>query len=293
MALLPTWFLTNERRIEVVRSQIQPREIVAMHVPRRDAPAAYFDNGGYDASLRKMREQFPEVYIFEEHGVSATFERKSVAPAAANRPPAPGVRPAVSLDETQLAAGRFLVAKREMIDPNFAKTVVLLLDYGMHGSLGLVINRPSEMKISALLPELDELKQRKDTVWVGGPVPGNNMFMLVRSTEEPDESRLVFEDVYVSRSEELLGRLAKKRKSTFRVYAGYAGWAPGQLDHEVARGDWHIVQADGDVVFAENPGDIWPILIPPVPSQQARLRLDNFNKSATSPPLLGYYESRR
>jgi putative AlgH/UPF0301 family transcriptional regulator len=101
-------------------------------------------------------------------------------------------------------------------------------------------------------------------------VPGNKLFLLVRSADEPEDSRRVLEDVFVSQSRELLEQLAGENDGTdpFRLYVGYAGWAPGQLDHEVARGDWHVVAADGDAVFSERPKEIWNRLIPPVPTQQ-------------------------
>ena len=277
VALLPSWFLTYDRWIDVVRNEIAPAEIVVMHMPSRDAPPSYFgSHGSYDETVRALREEFPRAQISDEPGASMTFGAKPAKPAkreSSRSTAEPSIQPARRSRSTagqELAAGKILVAKREMLDPNFAKTVVLLLNYNIEGALGLVVNRPSEMTLSKVLPDVEALRDREDPVFVGGPVPGSKLFLLVRSADEPEDSRRVLEDVFVSQSQDLLERLAGEEdgREPFRLYVGYAGWAPGQLDHEVARGDWHIVAADGDAVFSEKPKEIWNRLIPPVPTQQ-------------------------
>ncbi len=165
--------------------------------------------------------------------------------------------------EASLSKGKFLVASRDLRDPRFSETVVLLIDYDWQGAMGLVINRPTELKLSRLLPEIEELKQRTDTVYFGGPVALSQVLLLIRSGSQPEESRRVFEDIYVSSSRAVLERMVKNADggARFRVYAGYAGWAPGQLDREVSRGDWHVLQADAETVFDKAPSEIWPELI--------------------------------
>jgi putative transcriptional regulator len=89
------------------------------------------------------------------------------------------------------------------------------------------------------------------------------MVLLIRSSSTLEEAQQVMADVYVSSSRKLFERLVDKADTgeRFRVYAGYAGWAPGQLDREVARGDWHVLPADAETVFDKAPADIWPELI--------------------------------
>ena len=89
------------------------------------------------------------------------------------------------------------------------------------------------------------------------------MFMLVRSSAKPEDSRHVFQDVYVSGSKTLLRRMVDKGESgkRFHVFAGYAGWAPQQLDREVALGGWHVMPADAETIFEKEPSQIWPELI--------------------------------
>ena len=162
-----------------------------------------------------------------------------------------------------LAKGKFLVASRRLRDPNFKETVVLLIDYGQDGAMGLVINRPSKIKLAAVFPDIKELKERKDTIFVGGPVAVNQMLLLVGTPQLPEESQEVTQDVYISSSWKVLERLVKNaaKDERFRIFAGYAGWAPNQLDFEKSRGDWHVLKADAETVFDKKPSEIWPELI--------------------------------
>jgi putative transcriptional regulator len=163
----------------------------------------------------------------------------------------------------QLSKGKFLVASRSLKDPSFSETVVLLIEYERHGAMGLVINRPSEVKLSKVFPQITELQERTDTVFLGGPVARRDLFMLVRSASKPENAHRIFNDIYVSSSRTVLERMIGNTDpgERFRVYAGHAGWAPGQLDHEVSRGAWHILEADAETVFSKAPSKIWPELI--------------------------------
>ena len=163
----------------------------------------------------------------------------------------------------ELAKGKFLVASRRLKDPNFKETVVLLIDYGLGGAMGLIINRPSEVKLATVFPEIKELKERKDTIYVGGPVAVNQMLLLVGSPQVPEASKEVTRDVYISSSWKVLERLMKNvaKDERFRIFAGYAGWAPNQLDFEKARGDWHVLKADAETVFDKKPSEVWQELI--------------------------------
>ena len=171
--------------------------------------------------------------------------------------------------EVVLSQGKFLVASRNMQDPRFKETVILLIDYGMHGAVGLIINRPTEVKLSTLFPDIENLQQRKDTVYIGGPVEYNKMMMIIKSGANPDQSKHIFEDIYVSSSRALLRQMVDDidEKMRFRMYAGYAGWAPRQLDQEILRGGWHVLKADSKTVFDKDSSEIWPELIRKVPAE--------------------------
>ena len=168
-----------------------------------------------------------------------------------------------SRPKVELSKGKFLVASKQLRDPQFFETVVLLLEYDSKGAMGLVINRPTTVKLSKVLPEIEGLQKRSDTIYLGGPVAKNQLMLLIRTSSPPEGSRLVFKDIYLSSSQTVIEKMIDNPDTPerFRVYAGYAGWAAGQLDHEVSRGGWHILQADEESVFDKTPSQIWPELI--------------------------------
>lgn len=162
-----------------------------------------------------------------------------------------------------LSKGKFLVASRDMKDPRFAETVILLVEYGSNGATGLIVNRPTEVRLSLVLPEVKGVEHRKDIVYIGGPVSLGQMLMLIQSRGKPGDARHVFQDIYVSGSQKVLEEMISKTETgrRFRVYAGYSGWAPQQLDRELGRGDWHILEAEVKTIFDKEPSQIWPELI--------------------------------
>ena len=165
--------------------------------------------------------------------------------------------------EKKLAQGKFLVADRQIMDPNFRETVVLLIHYGPDGAMGLVINRPVQVKLSTILPDIKELDQSTETLYLGGPVDPSMVLLLVRSDNPLGSSMPVFDDVYLSSSQEMLQRLIKKpaKEERYQIYAGYTGWAPNQLESEYDRGHWHVLEADTNTLFDKKPSEIWHELI--------------------------------
>lgn len=165
--------------------------------------------------------------------------------------------------KAKLGKGKFLVAARKLRGSNFAETVVLLIDYNKRGAMGVIINRPTKLPLSNVLPEIKELQKRTDTVYFGGPVEVSRIMMLIQSADPSKGSIKVFNNVYISSSYAVLQQMVDKANSDerFRIYAGYAGWAAGQLDAEVSRGDWHIVAADAKTVFELEPSKVWPEMI--------------------------------
>jgi putative transcriptional regulator len=153
------------------------------------------------------------------------------------------------------AAGQFLVAARGLPDPNFERSVVLLVHYGADGSVGLVINRPTGVPLSRLFPEERTLARQDGILFAGGPVGAGRFLLLLRAPRQPEESRPVFADVYLGWTPAALQD--SRGIAEFRVYSGYAGWAPGQLESEIARGDWRLLPAETPLVFEEHPERIW------------------------------------
>jgi len=172
-------------------------------------------------------------------------------------------RPHTEISATQPAKGRFLVASHRLTDPNFFETVVLLLTYEPSGAVGVIVNRPMEIRLGSVLSDIEELRDRSDPVYLGGPVVKNLLLVLLRTAKQPESSVAVFDGVYVSGSRAAVRDVLKKagKRTRVRGYAGYAAWGVGQLDREIARGDWHVTGAEATIVFDMTASEIWPTLI--------------------------------
>ncbi len=182
--------------------------------------------------------------------VAAAFLLASLARAQSTRP-------------QDLALGKLLVASRDLNDPNFAETVVLLVHYDNEGVVGLVVNRRTRLPISRALEEVKGAQGRSDRIYAGGPVGRSSVLALVRSKTKVEDTDHVFGDVYLVSKEAKLSRTmeSEAQPDTLHVYAGYAGWTPKQLEREVGLGAWFIFAGDAEVVFAATPAQIWQRLI--------------------------------
>ena len=179
-----------------------------------------------------------------------------------------GVAPAVFLpvqsrNPRDLAAGKLLVASRELADPNFAETVILLVHYDAGGVVGLMLNRRTDLPISRVFAQLEAAKGRSDPVYLGGPVETPTVFALLQSTEKLEQAEHVFGGVYwISTKIELEKAISSRPDpGLFHVYLGYAGWTTDQLRNEVRLGGWFIFQADNETVFNANPDSWWRQMI--------------------------------
>lgn len=158
--------------------------------------------------------------------------------------------------------GDFLIASRRLDDANFAEAVVLLLAYGPDGAQGIIVNRRTLVRIATALPGIEELAARPDTIFWGGPVEPNQAVLLARGAEPPPNATPLLEDVWLVRTragiEHLLARGAPA--SQIRLYGGYAGWGPGQLDFEIETGSWYLRRGEADRIFAEDTDALWKSL---------------------------------
>lgn len=156
------------------------------------------------------------------------------------------------------AAGRFLVAGRGMQDPRFAGAVVLVLRHDRSGSAGLVLNCPTRMKLSSVFSGLKGTARGEGPVYFGGPVAGRQLLMLLRSSRPVRNAKRVLQDVFVTASQRVMILTAADGSSgVYRVYAGYAGWESGQLEREIQRGDWAVLDADADRIFHDDGVRLW------------------------------------
>lgn len=156
--------------------------------------------------------------------------------------------------------GRLLVAAPSLVDPNFARTVVLVLAHHDEGALGVVLNRPSDLAVAEPLPQWSELAAAPSVVFVGGPVaPAGAICLAEVNSDElppPDTWRPlsgVLGTLDLAADPDRAGPAVQR----LRVFSGHAGWGTAQLEGEVAVGGWIIADARPDDAFCPAPEDLW------------------------------------
>jgi putative transcriptional regulator len=155
----------------------------------------------------------------------------------------------------QSLRGHLLIATPALVDPNFRRTVVLVGEHGEDGAMGIVLNRPSETQVEEAVPPLAELGGVDELVFVGGPVQPQAVVVLGDFVEPEDARALLTGTVgFLPGDTEPLeaGEVARAR-----VFAGYAGWGPGQLEMELDEGSWIVEPATPTDVFTDRPEELW------------------------------------
>jgi putative transcriptional regulator len=149
--------------------------------------------------------------------------------------------------------GSLLVAGPQLHDPNFRRTVVLIADHNEEGAMGVILNRPSGMEVADAAPDLEQFVEPDTPIFAGGPVQPTSGVVLAEIAEADEP---IFEDVVLVPG---LNELADviDGAGRVRVFAGYAGWGPGQLEDEMARDDWIVEAARSDDVFSDSPETLW------------------------------------
>ena len=153
--------------------------------------------------------------------------------------------------------GQLLVAGPALLDPNFWRTVVLVIEHNEEGALGLVLNRPSESSVGDAVPELGTLVNPGEQLYIGGPVQPSAVIVLAQFEDASDAAVIAFDDVGVLGTGTALDQVGDGVRSG-RAFVGHAGWGPGQLDSEIERGDWILEPARREDAFSAQPGELWP-----------------------------------
>lgn len=156
------------------------------------------------------------------------------------------------------AKGVFLVAKPTIDRGPFRHSVVLILSHNPIGTLGVIVNRVTEIPVSEVLPELPGDAQGHD-LYFGGPVALEGLLFLYRSENPPEGADGVMGNVYYGGDREVLETLLENETGpdALHLFLGHSGWSPGQLDKELLRGDWDVVKADAFTVFMKDPNTMW------------------------------------
>jgi putative transcriptional regulator len=150
--------------------------------------------------------------------------------------------------------GQLLVSSPALVDPNFRKTVVLITHHDDEGAMGFVLSHPSDVPAAQAVPALEGLPGAADPVFVGGPVQPEAFMALAEFEDVAEAAAPVFGAVGFIAAEAEPAGLDVRR---IRLFAGYAGWGPGQLEAELAEPSWIVVSAEADDAFADDPDELW------------------------------------
>jgi putative transcriptional regulator len=167
--------------------------------------------------------------------------------------------PAPALAQSVNDHAFLLVAKPDMLDPTFEGTVVLGVRPDESGPVGLILNRPTSGTLNSLFPNRPEFAKRTDRVYVGGPVEADALLFAFRSGTKPLKGVLVDDDIYISGFSEVLAEVLKHPADPARqrFFAGFSGWASGQLEDEIERGGWYVLRFDARALFEMNPRTLY------------------------------------
>ena len=165
------------------------------------------------------------------------------------------------MESSNLAPG-LLLAMPQLSDPNFSRAVVLMIEHGMQGSFGLVVNQPSPISASELLESLEMSWAGEDSavVWAGGPVSPSTGWVVHEplTIAQPGQGTIaITPGISLSTSPDRLRAIANQPPRNIRLLLGYSGWAPGQLEAEMSRGAWLHASADPSLIFNTPADDIW------------------------------------
>ncbi len=155
--------------------------------------------------------------------------------------------------------GHLLIAGPTLVDPNFRRTVVLVGEHSDEGALGVILNRPLDATVAEAAPELALLAATVDQIHFGGPVQPSAIVVLADFVEPDRAGSLVLESVGFLPAEVDPDELGELRQA--RIFAGYAGWGPGQLDGELDEGSWIVEPALPEDIFTPEPDELWSAVL--------------------------------
>jgi putative transcriptional regulator len=153
--------------------------------------------------------------------------------------------------------GLLLVAKPDLPDPNFARTVLLVVQDEGGAALGVVLNRPADVSLAQLMDNDPRVARFTEPMYLGGPVERVGLFAVFRADRPPGPALQIADDLWLALRPETVEQLLADPPAQMRLYAGYAGWARGQLDAEIDRGSWWVLDPDSDVAFRPDTRGLW------------------------------------
>lgn len=177
-----------------------------------------------------------------------------------------------------------LVAKPGLPDPNFRESVVVVTQDSSAGTVGVIINRPTDRSLASILPG-ERFKRFTEPVFFGGPVAVNGLFAVFRAEKSPGDAVRLLPGLFLTLNPGTVDELVSRPPETIRFFSGYSGWAPGQLDGEVLRGDWYVLDADSETVFRKDVKNLWQDLVRRASSIRAQRPANGGNAASSATGL--------
>ncbi len=186
--------------------------------------------------------------------------------------------------QTEPPNSLLLIAKPTLLDPNFARTVVLVTQAQDASTVGVILNRPLPAKLQQFLPNDSAAANYKDSVYEGGPVMRQVILAVFRANTVPAAPAFpVLKGIYMTMHPEnikaLLADPARGERRSYRLYVGFSGWAPRQLESEFARDGWHVLPADAATVFRKDTEGMWEELLRKATKPRPTTRRNDFSGS--------------
>ncbi len=154
----------------------------------------------------------------------------------------------------------FLIAKPGLPDPNFREAVVLVTQEEGAEATGVIINRPTNRSLAEMLPS-ERFKPFKEPIFFGGPVAPQGLFAVFQVDRFSGAAVMMLPGLYLAVAPDSIDALLNNPPPKIRFFAGYSGWAPGQLRGELDRGDWLVVDAEADTVFLKDTSRLWQDMV--------------------------------
>ena len=158
-------------------------------------------------------------------------------------------------------SGSFLMASPDLLDQNFMRAILLIVEHGHEGALGLIINRPIDLTLENVAPTMGaycNASIKSNPIFYGGPVMPDSIWLLHDSKESGNFSKEIVPGIYFTARPDFLKSIIEKPRGNFRFFLGYSGWGEGQIENEVASGTWLLPELNPTkTVFSNNTLPIW------------------------------------
>ena len=179
-----------------------------------------------------------------------------------------------------------LVASPKIDDPRFRESVVLVLRHGRGGPLGVIVNKGSDVTLATVFKKPEEAKLAAKPLHFGGPIEPQRLIALYRDPQpQPRDSLQIADGLWMSQSQARIERVLERPPESFKIMAGFSGWARGQLEHEIARGDWYLLPLDQSVLFGADDATLWSTLLQRASQRSAALPSRPPTRTAEPHPL--------